>query len=102
VEAVLRLYEIIWKDTFVVKLADRHGVTTDEVEDVLFSTPHVRRAERGRVKGEDLYAAYGQTEAGRYLVVFFIRKRQTAALPISARDMTLSERRYYEGQKKAR
>ena len=98
----MHLYEVIWKDTFVAKIADKHGVTTEEVEDVLFSTPHVRRAERGRVKGEDLYAAYGQTEAGRYLVVFFIRKRQTAALPISARDMTLSERRYYEGQKKAR
>ncbi|HID05783.1 MAG TPA: BrnT family toxin [Armatimonadetes bacterium] len=98
----MRLYEVIWKERFVAKIADKHGVTTDEVEEVLFSKPHVRRAERGRVKGEDLYVAYGQTEAGRYLVVFFIRKRQTAALPISARDMTLSERRYYEGQKKAR
>ena len=24
--------------------------------------------------GEDLYAVYGQTEAGRYLIVFFIEK----------------------------
>ncbi len=98
----MHLYDVIWKEEFVAKIADKHGVTPDEVEDVLFSGPHVRRAERGHVKGKDLYVAYGQTEAGRYLVVFFIRKRQAAALPISARDMTPSERRYYESRKKTR
>lgn len=96
----MRLYEIIWKDRFVEKIARKHSVTTDEVEEVLFSSPHVRLAEKGRVKGENLYAAYGRTAAGRYLIVFFIRKRRVAALPISARDMTRAERRYYDGQKK--
>lgn len=67
----MHLYDVIWKDQFVEKLADKHGVTTDEVEEVLFSTPHCRLAEKGRVKGENLYAAYGQTAAGRYLVVLF-------------------------------
>ena len=66
---------------------------------MLFSEPHVRFAEKGRVKGENLYVAYGQTAAGRYLLVFFIRKRQLAALPIAARDMTRAERRYYHEQK---
>lgn len=51
-----------------------------------------------RIAIEDLYAAYGQTDAGRYLIIFFVRKNQTSALPISARDMTESERRYYERQ----
>lgn len=96
----MRLYEIIWKDRFVEKIARKHNVTTDEVEEVLFSSPHVRLAEKGRVKGENLYAAYGRTAAGRYLIVFFIRKRRVAALPISARDMIRAERRYYDGQKK--
>jgi len=98
----LHLYEVIWKDRFVNKIAEKHGVTAGEVEEILFSEPHIRLAERGRVKGEDLYVAYGQTAAGRYLVVFFIRKRRTAALPITARNMTQSERRYYDGQKKTR
>ncbi|MBI1930141.1 BrnT family toxin [Candidatus Poribacteria bacterium] len=97
----MRLYDVIWKDKFVEKIAAEHDVTVDEVEEVLFSHPHVRLAEKGRVKGENLYVAYGQTTAGRYLVVFFIRKRRTAALPISARDMTPSEQRYYHEQKKA-
>ena len=98
----MHLYEVIWKDRFVDKIAEKHGVTTDEVEEVLFSKPHDRFAEKGRVNGENLYVAYGQTAAGRYLLVFFIRKRQTAALPISARDMTRPERRYYHEKKERR
>lgn len=98
----MHLYDVIWKDAFVEKMADKHDITTDEVEDVLFSQPHVRLAEKGHIKGEDLYVAYGQTAAGRYLVVFFVRKHRTAALPISARDMTPSERRYYDEQREAR
>ena len=92
--------EIIWKEQFIEKLETKHGVFTDEVEDVIFGKPHVRRAQKGRVKGEDLYAAYGQTFGGRFLIVFFIRKAQ-AALPISARDMTDKERKYYERQAEA-
>lgn len=74
---------------------------TEEVEEVIFGKPHIRRAQKGRVKGEDLYAAYGQTDSGRYLIVFFIRKDSVATLPISARDMSDSERKYYERQKEA-
>ena len=62
---------------------------------MLFSHPHIRRVEKGQIQGEDLYAAYGQTEVGRYLIVFFVLKHNTSALPISARDMTRSERKYY-------
>ena len=97
----MQLYDVIWKEQFVDKLADKHGVLTDEVEEVLFGNPHVRLAGKGRIKGENLYTAYGQTTSGRYLIVFFIRKRRAAALPISARDMTLAERRYYHEQKEA-
>jgi uncharacterized DUF497 family protein len=95
----MKLYEIIWKDQFVEKLVVKHNVVTDEVEQVLFSSPLILKAKKGQVKGEDVYAAYGQTDVGRYLIVFFIYKPQLlAALPISARDMTESERRYYERQ----
>jgi len=97
----MKLYEIIWKEQFVEKLETKHGVFIEEAEEILFGKPHIRRAGRGRIKGEDLYAAYGQTEAGRYLIIFFIRKESVAALPISARDMTDSERRYYERQAEA-
>ena len=97
----MRIQDVIWHEEFVAKIADKHGIMTDEVEHVLFSSPHVRWAEKGRVKGEHLYVAYGQTPAGRYLVVFFIRKRGSAVLPITAREMTRAEQRYFHAQKEA-
>ena len=60
----MRLYDVIWNERFVAKIAEKHGVSTDEVEEVLFSKPHVRKLEKGKVKGEHLYVAYGQTTAG--------------------------------------
>ena len=98
----MRLYDVIWKLRFIEKTSGKHNVTTDEVEEILFGKSHFRRAQKGHIRGEDLYTAYGQTAGGRYLIVFFIRKEQTAALPISARDMNDSERRYYEQQAEAR
>lgn len=96
----MEIYEVIWRNQFVEKLAVKHNVSTDEVEEVLFGNPFVRLWQKGETAGEDLYLAYGRTDAGRYLVVFFIRKPQNMALPISAREMTNSERRYYNGQKR--
>lgn len=93
------LTHIIWKRQFVEKLAAKHDVSTVEAEDILNAKPLIRRVGRGNVKGEHVYAAYGQTEAGRYLVVFYIRKVTGAILPISARDMDESERRYYAKEK---
>jgi uncharacterized DUF497 family protein len=37
----------------------------------------------------------GQAKSGRYLVVFFIYKKDGRALILSARDMTTAERRRY-------
>ena len=51
--------------------------------------------ETGHVEGEDLYTALGQTDAGRYLTVYFIFKSHNTALVISARDMDLAEVRRY-------
>ncbi len=96
----MRLYEVIWKEQFVDKIESKHQVDPGEAEQILFTNPHTRRVQKGRIKGEDLYAAYGQTNGGRYLIIFFIYKLPTAALPISARDMIISERRYYERHKK--
>ncbi len=91
--------KIIWKDQFVEKLERKHGVSTEETEEVLGAKPHIRKVSKGRVKDENVYAAYGQTNAGRYLIVFYIRKVSSGLLPISARDMDDAERKYYDRQK---
>ncbi len=96
----MHLEEIIWLEQFVDKIEWKHGVRTVEVEEILCSRPYALRAEKGRIPGEDLYAAYGQTGAGRYLVVFFIYKGRATALPISARGMNPKERKFYARKKK--
>ncbi len=91
--------EIIWKQKFVDKLSTKHRVSIEEVEEALGKNPVIRKVNRGHIKGENVYAAYSQIHNGRYVVVFFINKRGNKALPISARDMDNSERRYYERQR---
>ena len=39
-----------------------------------------------------MYSASGQTDAGRYLIVFFIHKQDNTALILSARDMDKKEK----------
>lgn len=85
----------LWSEYVIEKLADKHNVSTDEVEEALASRPRVRRLARGHLKGEDVYAAYGRTEAGRYLTVFFVHKQSGDALIVSARDMDEKERAAY-------
>ena len=94
----MKVQRLLWKEQFVHKIIEKHGVDESEVEEVLFSTPHIRRAKRGHVKGEDVYLGYGQTDSGRYLLISFIWKGQGLALPISARDMSRAERRYFDEQ----
>lgn len=64
-----------------------------KVEEALRNNPKIRFVEKGKRKGEDLYIATGQTDAGRYLWVAFILKMSKEALVVSARDMTDSERK---------
>jgi len=95
----LRITDIVWKERIVEKLAEKHGVSVAEAEEVLCAKPVVRKIAKGRVRGEDVYAALGRIENGRYVVVFFIYKKRGTALPISARDMDPWERDYYDKHK---
>ena len=94
----MQIHQVIWLSQFVEKLASKHDVKTTEVEEVLSNRPYFRFVSKGKQAGEDVYSAIGQTDAGRYLIVFFILKLNHHALVISARDMSKGERRYY-GQK---
>jgi uncharacterized protein len=94
----LKITGLIWLEEIAEKLASKHHVEPYEVEELFSRTPKFRFVENGDRQGEDVYAALGQTDAGRYLVTFFIRKADNRALPISARDMTSAEQKRY-GQK---
>jgi len=86
----------IWLPDVIEKLAVKHQVLQDEVEETFFNRPQFRFVEVGYRAGEDVYAALGQTDAGRYLIVYFIYKPNHMALIVSARDMDSKERRRYE------
>jgi len=92
---MIKVNEIIWKETLVEKIENKHHVTTFEVEEILYGRNKVYRIANGDVQSEDVYLALGKTSAGRYLSVFFILKKNRRVLPISARDMDSKERRKY-------
>ena len=74
----------------------KHGVVTDEAEEVFFNRPRIRKVAKGNRAGEDVYRALGQTNDGRYLFVIFVYKPSNkAALIVSARDMSKKERKQY-------
>ena len=64
--------------------------------EVLLNQPYFRFVVKGHRVGENVYAALARTKSGRYLMVFFIYKKDGRAIILSARDMTSSERRRYE------
>ncbi len=89
----MRIEGLIWLDSIVEKLARKHRVSVDDVEEVLLGSPRCRYVERGHRRGEDVYAATGKTSRGRNLIVFFVYKRATRdALVLSARVPSRRER----------
>lgn len=91
----MKITGLIWLDEIIDKIESKHHVTQAEVEEVFASWPKIKRMLRGRFRGEDVYRALGQTQAGRYLTVFFIHKITGEALILSARNMDKKEKKNY-------
>jgi len=91
----MQINGIIWLQKIIDKLAKKHHITQDEVEQVFVNNPQYRFLEQGKIDGENVYSAYGRTDNGRYITVIFIRKLGNDALIISARDMDRKERKQY-------
>jgi hypothetical protein len=92
----VKIVEIIWLEEIVDKLLRKHAIQPFEVKEVFTNSPIFRLVEKGHRKGENLYAALNQTNAGRYLIIFFVYKKNQKALIISARDMNDAERTTYQ------
>lgn len=65
----MRINELVWLPDIVDKIEIKHHLDQDEVERVFFNRPRYLFVERGYRTGEDVYAAMGQTDAGRYIIV---------------------------------
>lgn len=92
----MKITGFIWLDDIVTKIEVKHHVEQNEVRELFANQPQFRRVEKGHRPGEHVYSAVGQTDAGRYLIAYFVYKRNRRALVLSARDMTRAERRKYE------
>jgi uncharacterized protein len=92
----MKIKGIIWLDEILEKLIQKHNVEQHEVKEVLSGNARFRFVEKGHRSRENVYAAMGQTDDGRYLIIFFVYKADKRALILSARDMTKAERRLYE------
>jgi hypothetical protein len=93
----MRIRGIIWLDSVVEKIDTKHGISREETCRVIQDPATIFRfVENGHRRGEDVYAALGQTETGRYPIVFFVRKPDHRVLILTARDMTAAERGRYE------
>jgi uncharacterized protein len=72
----MRIDYIVCPDNIADKIASKHRMTVREARQVLLSKPRIRSAEKGHIANNDVYAAFGQTFSGRYVVVFFVYKTQ--------------------------
>ena len=91
----MRISEIEWTETDVAHIA-RHGVTPDEVEEVLAAGPVWRRGRtHPETRRRSLYAL-GKTDAGRYLFIVLSPRGAGRARCVTAMEMDEKARRYYE------
>ncbi len=88
----MRIDEIIWPEERIEHIV-RHGITPEEVEEACFGKSLVQRA---KSEGKNpVYYLLGQTAAGRYLFCVVIRFPDGNGYPVTAREMTASEKRHY-------
>jgi len=91
----LEISRIIWLEDIVDKLLWKHNVEEIEVIEVFENKPKFQYKEKGCKLGEDIYGAFGRTNTGRFLSVFFVYTKDKRAIIVSARDMTQNERKKY-------
>ncbi|MDQ3248751.1 MAG: BrnT family toxin [Chloroflexota bacterium] len=79
-------YRFWWDNQNIEHIAN-HGVEPYEAEQVIATAKFIRKGGQGK------YVAYGQTDAGRYLLVVFAPKENRRVRVVTARDMTSTEKR---------
>ena len=73
----------------------KHGVHASECEQVFFNEPLLILDDPKHSVAEERFAAFGQTDQGRRLVVVYTHRANLLRV-ISARDMNRREREFYE------
>ncbi len=92
--------KVLVSRTIEDKISSRHHITVDEVWEMCHNTDAKSVFYQSPRKGEKRYLALGQTFAGRYLAVAFVRPATDTVRIITARDMKPNERRRYQQKRR--
>ena len=88
---MLRIEALEIDDHILDKIESRHGITFEEVEEACVSDGrHVRHGREG------LNKVFGQTAAGRYILIVLANLGRGCWKVVTAREMTDSERQLYK------
>jgi len=88
----MKVTHLKWSNYIESHIA-RHQVSREEVESVIYGDSLTRRG-----RGASVYATYGQTDAGRYLVVV-LKTYDDAGFVLTAREMDKTERKRFKKRK---
>lgn len=89
---MLRIESLEIDEHVLEKIEWKHGISFSELEEACLSgRRHVRRGREG------LYKVFGQTAAGRYVLVVLANLGSGDWKVVTARGMTEGERRMYVG-----
>jgi uncharacterized DUF497 family protein len=83
-----------WDKGNIDKNLAKHSVTNWECEQIFFNEPLIILGDPKHSAAENRYAAFGQTDEARLLVVIFTKRGKLLRV-ISARDMNQRERKFY-------
>jgi hypothetical protein len=88
---VLYIESLEIDDHILDKIESKHGITFSEVEEACLSDKrHVRKSKEG------FYKLFGQTDAGRYILVVLLNLGDGNWKVVTAREMTDRERQLYK------
>ncbi|MBW2596759.1 MAG: BrnT family toxin [Deltaproteobacteria bacterium] len=84
-----------WDRWNIDKNLIKHNVENWECEQVFFNRPLLVLDDPKHSVSEKRWAAFGKTDADRFLVVIFTKRNNLIRI-ISARDMNKKERKFYD------
>jgi uncharacterized DUF497 family protein len=87
---LVMIHELIWPEDRVDHIAT-HDIEPEEVEEVCFGQALILRARSAGVN--PVYYVLGQTGTGRYLFCVVIQFPDGKGYPVTARAMTVKEKR---------
>jgi hypothetical protein len=80
----LEISRIIWLEDVVEKLRWKHNAEDAEVIEVFENKPKFQFKEKGSRPGENVFSAFGRTNADRFLSVFFVYTKDNRAIIVTA------------------